>query len=86
MTNTYCCVYSVETPDNGHETRRVDYQNKVERKCILLASIIRIYHDARPSECQIITYVYSSPVSVCYECVVKLNIKIEYNSDLFHVC
>jgi len=38
------------------ETCRVLYQNKVEKKCILLAFIIRIYHDARSSECQILAY------------------------------
>ena len=31
------------------ETCRVVYQNKVEKWCILLAFIIRIYHDARSS-------------------------------------
>jgi hypothetical protein len=35
------------------ETCRVLYQNKVEKQCIFLAVIIRIYHDARSSECQI---------------------------------
>ena len=34
------------------ETCSVIYQNKVEKWCILLASIIRIYHDTRSSECQ----------------------------------
>ena len=34
------------------ETYRVHYQNKVEKKCIMLASITRIYNNARPSECQ----------------------------------
>jgi len=37
-----------------YETRRFVYQNKIEKKCILLASIVRIYHDARSSECQIL--------------------------------
>jgi hypothetical protein len=34
------------------ETCRVIYQNKFEKKCILLAFIIRKYHDAQFSECQ----------------------------------
>jgi len=42
------------------ETCRVVYQNKVEKQCILLASIIRIYHDARSSECQIGQWVLKS--------------------------
>jgi len=28
------------------------YQNKLEKQCISLAFIIRIYHDVRSSECQ----------------------------------
>jgi hypothetical protein len=35
------------------ETCRVVYQNKFEKQCILLAFILRIYHDARSSGCQI---------------------------------
>ena len=35
------------------ETCRFLYQNKFEKLCISLAFIIRIYHDARSSECQI---------------------------------
>ena len=35
MTNAYCCEYSIKTPDDGQlslsETRRVLYQNKVEK-------------------------------------------------------
>jgi len=57
ITNTYCCVYSVETPDGWtvdlSETCRVLFQNKFEKQCISLAFIIRIYHDAWSSECQI---------------------------------
>jgi len=34
------------------ETYRVVCKNTVEKECIFLASIIRIYHDARYSECQ----------------------------------
>ena len=29
------------------------YQNKVEKYCILLASVIQVYHDAQSYECQI---------------------------------
>jgi len=56
MTNTYCCVYSVETPDDGQWIclkRRVLCQNEFVKRCISLAFIIRMYHDAQPSECQI---------------------------------
>ena len=56
MINTYCCVYSVQTPDARQqmsETHRILYQNKFEKQCISLAFIIRIYHDARSSEYQI---------------------------------
>ena len=38
------------------ETCRVLYQNKAEKYCILLAFIVRIYIDARSSECQIHQY------------------------------
>jgi len=31
--------------------------NKFEKQCVSLAFIIRIYHDARPSECQIKKFV-----------------------------
>jgi len=37
---------------NLSETCRVLYQNKLEKQYISLAFIIRIYHDARSSECQ----------------------------------
>jgi hypothetical protein len=56
MTNTYCYVFIVETPDDGYyicpETFRVVYENKLEEWCILLAFIRRIFHDARSCECQ----------------------------------
>ena len=35
------------------QTCRVLYQNKVEKECILLAFITRIYHEARSCKCQI---------------------------------
>jgi hypothetical protein len=53
MTNTSCCDCSIKTHDGLSETYTVLYQNKVEKQCILLAFIIRIYHDARSAECQI---------------------------------
>jgi hypothetical protein len=60
MTNTSCCEYSIETPDDGQQVcpKRVEFftKNKVEKWFILLAFIVRIYHDARSSECQIGTY------------------------------
>ena len=40
---------------NLSETCRILYQNKFEKWCILLAFIIKIYHDARSSECQSVT-------------------------------
>ena len=39
---------------NLSETCTVLYQIKFEKQCISLAFIIRIYHDARSSECQIL--------------------------------
>jgi hypothetical protein len=39
-----------------NETCRVLYQNKLEKYCISLAFIMRIYHDARSSECQLATH------------------------------
>jgi len=49
------------------ETCRVLYQNIVGKWCILLAFIIRIYHDARPSECQIIREVLSINLLISIE-------------------
>jgi hypothetical protein len=42
------------------ETCRVLYQNKFEKLCISLACIIRIYHDARSSECQCFILIFHS--------------------------
>jgi hypothetical protein len=57
MANTYCCVYSVEIllmMDSGPvQNMWHTLSNKSEELCILLAFIIRIYHDARSSEGQI---------------------------------
>jgi len=42
MTNTCCCVYSVETPNDGQICpKHVLYQNKFEKQCISLVFIIR---------------------------------------------
>jgi hypothetical protein len=38
--------------NSREEYMKVVFQNKVEKRCILLASIIRMYHKARSSECQ----------------------------------
>ena len=42
----YCCVYSVETHDDGQyicpKHVRVLYQNELEKQCIALVFIIRI--------------------------------------------
>jgi len=46
------------------ETCRVVYRNKVEKQRILLDSITRIYYDARPSECQIQTYLICPSIQV----------------------
>jgi hypothetical protein len=55
MTYTYRCVYS--TPDDGQRncSKRVEfyYKNKFEKLVHLVGFIIRIYHDARSSGCQI---------------------------------
>ena len=57
MTYTYCCVYSVETPDDGQKTcpKHVEFfsKNKFQKLVHLAGFTIRIYHDARSSECQI---------------------------------
>ena len=66
MTNTYCCVYTVETSDDGQQTcpKHVQFfiKNKFEKQCISLASIIRIYHDERSSECQIHNFIITNIV------------------------
>jgi len=63
MKNTYCCIYSVETPDDEQQIcpKHVEFfnKNKFEKKCILLAFIIRIYHDARSSEDQMVIKLYT---------------------------
>ena len=51
-----CIQY--QTPDDGQQTcpKHVEFfiKNKFGKKCILLAFIIGIYHDAQSSECQIL--------------------------------
>ena len=45
MKNTYCCIYSVETPDDGQQIcpKHAEFfiKNKFEKQCITLAFIIR---------------------------------------------
>ena len=63
MTNISCCEYSVKTPDGGQQIcpKYGEFFTKI--KCILLAFIRRIYHDARTSECQ--THLLLSVKAVC---------------------
>ena len=84
MTNTYCCEYSIKSPDDGQyvslsEICRVLYQNKVEKQCILLAFIIRIYHEAWSSECQICP---STSVFLCQQHSTKCSIL--HSSAMLH--
>ena len=57
MTYTSCCVYSTRLSDDGQKTcpKHVEFysKNKFEKLVHLVGFIIRIYHDARSSECQI---------------------------------
>ena len=57
-------VYSVEillVMDSGHvRNTQSTLSNKYEKLCISLAFIIKIYHDARPFECQIHYSVHKS--------------------------
>ena len=52
-------VYSVETPEDGQWIcpKHVEFfiKNKFEKQCISLAFIIRIYYDARSTECQTVS-------------------------------
>ena len=52
------------------ETCRVVYQNKVEKQCILLASIIRVCHNARSSECQNQSTTLYNVICCCVVCFV----------------
>jgi len=51
-----CCVYSGNTPDDGHRNcpKHVKFYSKYkfEKLVHLVGSIIRIYHDARSPERQ----------------------------------
>jgi hypothetical protein len=64
MTYTHCCGYSAKTPDDGKRNcpKHVEFysKNKFEKLVHLVGFIIRIYHDARSSECQIILYVWGA--------------------------
>ena len=54
----HCCVYSEKTPDDGQRNcpKHVELysKNKFEKLVHLVGFIIRIYHDARSPERQII--------------------------------
>jgi len=56
MTYTHCCVYSTKTPDDGQKTcpKHVYFyfKNKFQKLVHLVGFIIRLYYDARSSECQ----------------------------------
>ena len=56
MTNTQCCLYNFETPDDRQQLcpKHVDFfiKNNFEKYCISLALIIRKCHDARSYEYQ----------------------------------
>jgi hypothetical protein len=56
MTYTYCCVYSARLLMMDRKpVRNIEFysKNKFEKLVHLVGFIIRIYHDARSSECQI---------------------------------
>ena len=59
MTNT-CCVYTVlrllTMDSRSFRNMQNTLSNKSEKQCISLAFSIRMYHDARSSECQILMY------------------------------
>ena len=61
------CIQCWDTPDDGHGPVRNmsnTLSNKSEKLCILLAFIIRIYHDARSSECQIYHGSYTDLIQI----------------------
>jgi len=62
MKNTNCCEWRWQWTVNLSETCRVLYQNKVQKQCISLAIIIRLYHDARSSECQSTQHSFSERI------------------------
>jgi hypothetical protein len=57
MTYTYCCEYSIKTPDDGQRNcpKHVELysKNKFGKLVHLVGFITRINHYARSSECQI---------------------------------
>jgi hypothetical protein len=57
-------------PMNVKNTCRVLYQNKLEKQCMLLAFVVRIYYYARSSEC---------PKNV--KLVLKLNASSQYGME-----
>ena len=68
MTNTYCCVYSVETPDDGQYVcpKHIEFCTKINLRnsasCWLLL-LEYIYNYARSCECQICAEVFSVFIS-----------------------
>jgi len=68
----YCCVYSIRAPDDGQRNcpKHVEFysKNKFEKLVHLVGFIIRIYHDARSSECQICHILINTsimPINFC---------------------
>jgi hypothetical protein len=61
------------------------FQNKFEKWCISLAFIIRMYYDARFSECQILL----SPICLCTDeglntwLVIQFLVYIDISGDMF---
>jgi len=59
-------VCTVKTPDDGHRncSKHVEFysKNKFEKLVLLVGFIIRMYHDARSPDYQIIS------VSFCFNC------------------
>jgi len=62
----HCCVFNEKTPDDGQRNcpKHVEFysKNKFEILVHLVDFIIRIYHDARSSECQIYYYFFYSKI------------------------
>jgi hypothetical protein len=52
---------------NLSETSRVLYQINLRNSAFSLAFIIRIYHDARSSECQIGTSLFVIFITTCFD-------------------
>ena len=72
-------VYSVEIllmMDSGHvRNMQSTLSNKFEEYCISLASIIKIYHDARSSECQIHIFLF---INFCKYVVQSISSRTEF--------